>query len=786
MIPTKLLSRSALPLVVLCGMIVWFAWDMVFDHKVPFYRDLGPFFYPLRFILAESLHDGRIPLWNRHMAMGFPVMANFQSGAFYPPHALYLLPSFFLAVRVGFVFHYVVAAAGAYALCRRWGFPLFLSLLGSIVFTFGGLIVSLINLQNHFQAAVWLPWVILLGERAVSIGRWRHFLAFAGSLLLQLLAGSPEIFIMSLGLLFLDLLRLKAEEPIDSSWRLFLIPTATLVLVAGLAMVQILPTAELFVPSRWEQPVAYSETALYSMHPLNLVNLFWLDRQVETAVISGLHLFFLRQVPFLVTYYLGAISLLGLLLWMYYAGRREKGLILLVVLVSAVFAMGTHTPIYPFFYHRLPGLSLFRFTEKFFFVTYCLLLAASFRGLNSFLRADDATLKKARAVLFSGALFYLVPYIYFRFDSAPLSRFISMATGNALLETSTLMMTSGSIVQMERQLALAVGLALVLWVGRTGRVRKMIFQILLVAAVFIDLAAAHRPYQYLLDPDFVGRGPKLLAEPDAEPNRLFFYPGRQNLHPSYYNFLREVSLVEFNGAFFSDLLPNAGLFYGFDYMQDIDPLRRGRYVEFLAIANRLPPENQYRLLGALNVRYLVSLQPLEGQGIRLVRSLPQHPSWLYSIDQVVPRAYIVPNVVVEPNRFQVLGRLSIESLDPRAVAIIEEPIDFRPSPGLRARAEIAEYDHTRVRILASLSAPGVLVLADAFHSGWRVYVDGREERILRANFFFRAVPLPAGDHVVDFRYEPLSFQMGLVISLATVLGLVVATILLALRRRRQG
>jgi len=70
----------------LVAMVVWFSHEMVWDGKIPFFRDLGVYFYPLRFSVAESFKVGELPLWDRHMSMGFPLLADFQSGAFYPPH----------------------------------------------------------------------------------------------------------------------------------------------------------------------------------------------------------------------------------------------------------------------------------------------------------------------------------------------------------------------------------------------------------------------------------------------------------------------------------------------------------------------------------------------------------------------------------------------------------------------------------------------------------------------------------------------------------------------------
>ncbi|MBL9172383.1 MAG: YfhO family protein, partial [Verrucomicrobiales bacterium] len=37
---------------------------------------------------------------------------------------------------------------------------------------------------------------------------------------------------------------------------------------------------------------------------------------------------------------------------------------------------------------------------------------------------------------------------------------------------------------------------------------------------------------------------------------------------------------------------------------------------------------------------------------------------------------------------------------------------------------------------------------------WRAWVDGQAAPVLRANHLMRAVSVPAGDHRVEFRYQP--------------------------------
>jgi uncharacterized membrane protein YfhO len=81
--------------------------------------------------------------------------------------------------------------------------------------------------------------------------------------------------------------------------------------------------------------------------------------------------------------------------------------------------------------------------------------------------------------------------------------------------------------------------------------------------------------------------------------------------------------------------------------------------------------------------------------------------------------------------------------------------------------------------------PGHLVLADTYYPGWKAKVDGREQPIRAANASFRAVRVPAGRHVVEFAYEPLSFRAGAAISALSVLGIAAGLALPAVVRRRR-
>ena len=219
-------------------------------------------------------------------------------------------------------------------------------------------------------------------------------------------------------------------------------------------------------------------------------------------------------------------------------------------------------------------------------------------------------------------------------------------------------------------------------------------------------------------------------------------------------------------------------------MQEIDALARRPYADFLAFANTIDPAQQIQLLRAFNVGHLISFQPLSMKGATFVGRFPHYFSWLYKIDNPIPRAYIVNKIWVEQSSGGVFRRLLAPGFDPADEVVLDQLVAIDSRAPLAAHASILEYENQRVVVQASLNEPGVLVLADSYYPGWKAYVNGEEKAIRRANLFFRAVLLPAGNHRVEFRYEPRSFAIGLTISIATLFGIVVTSVICYLRQRK--
>lgn len=771
-----IVCRDFYPLLLLVAMILWFASEVAWGGKVPFFRDLGPYFYPLRWSLAEGLKTGELPLWDRHMAAGFPLLAAFQSGAFYPPHFLFMFLPFFAALRAIFIFHFLVAGIGAYKLLRHWSYPSYLSISGALLFTLGGTVVSLSNLLNHFQTAVWLPWVILAWERALRFPTWTNFLRFTLFLTIQFLAGSPEIFAMGMALAFLDGLRCRSLASGTTFRRIITVLLGGIALLLALTMAQLLPTAELFTQSRRQHAIPSDEAFNWSLKPVNLLNLFFLDKEVESDAPGGVRFFFARQASFYISYYLGAISVFGICLWLFYGSMRERIIVTLLVAVSLVVTLGGSTPIYPFLFRHLPMLSAIRFPEKFFFFTYTVLFFVTMRGLKDFLLAQEKNVKTPFLIFGSVCLIWLGVYFIFRFNADLIADFISARIGPSPPASVDAKTIASVLANIERQVILSAGMVVLLCLAKTKLIRPLLFSTLLVSTVYVDLTWAHRSFLFPLHPDFVFKSPRILSSAETGGSRLFYYPSTQNLHPSSFSVPGRPSFGNMTALPFQNLLPNAGVLYGVDYLQEIDALGRQPYTDFLVFASRLEFASQIRLLRALNVGYLISINPLAAKGIALVGHFPQYFSWLYKIEGTVPRVYIVGNSSVEKNPEMVLQRLASPGFDATQEVVLDAKLEMKQRRTLVASAKMVRYEHDAATVHASLNDSGILVLADAFYPGWKAYVDGKEAPIFKANHFFRAVVLAPGEHVVVFKYEPLSFKIGLIVSVFTILCIVAISV----------
>ncbi len=155
---------------------------------------------------------------------------------------------------------------------------------------------------------------------------------------------------------------------------------------------------------------------------------------------------------------------------------------------------------------------------------------------------------------------------------------------------------------------------------------------------------------------------------------------------------------------------------------------------------------------------------------------------------MAPRVYTVhATVTVAPEN--VLECVVADEFDCRLACVTEEPAAYAVEPlpaGARDRVSIESYRAQRRIVRADMAAAGVLVFSEHNYPGWRARVNGRPARLLTVNGVNCAVPLPAGTHRVELRFEPAVVRWGLAVSAAAMIGALAVVVWGALRGRWRG
>jgi membrane protein YfhO len=140
-------------------------------------------------------------------------------------------------------------------------------------------------------------------------------------------------------------------------------------------------------------------------------------------------------------------------------------------------------------------------------------------------------------------------------------------------------------------------------------------------------------------------------------------------------------------------------------------------------------------------------------------------------EAALPRAFLVGRGRCVDDR-QARSLIAARAVDFRQEVLLADCGEAAPAaePDPGASARITGYGPHAVQIRAVTDRPAYLVLTDTWYPGWAARVDGREVRLWRANHAFRAVSVPPGEHLVEFRYEPGWLTLGLAISGASLAG----------------
>jgi len=758
--------RLAIPIFILAGLTLVFFSDVLFQNKIFIHRDLVRFFYPLREFSANEFLKFKAPLWNPYIHCGSPHLAELQTCVFYPLSVIYLLFPYATAFNYFIVLHVFLAGLFTYLLMREWRYSRGAALLSAVIFMLSGYIVSVINLLASLASVIWLPLVILFYERAVKKDWVKNSVITGVFMALMFLGGEPIILYITFFILVLMAgLRIKP---------MFLAITVFF----GLTSFQILPFLE-FLKYTSRGMMGFNEASMWSLPPYALLDLFVPYLSESDYIYKN---YWTRQ-SWLMVYYIGIAALIFTFISLKFDSTRRRRAIFYVLASGLLLSFGRYTPVYYFLYKFLPGFSLSRYPVKFFFMVSFSMAVLTGIGLDYYKANVKSNVILARFL--KGILFFaFIGAFFFLIADLKLSEFINFLYTKitpffADKKDQLYQLVYAAMFNIKRAIGYFMVLSVFLFLGRHKKIRLSVIIPVLILISTVDIYTGNKKLYLNMDVEkYIEPGKTVeFLKKDNGLFRIFDSPATlsQNM------FVPEKDYFEGVSALKDRMVSNRGMNFNIYDAYGYGSLYNKRHEEIISIITKSGLPDETNLLNLLNVKYVISPKEFQANGYLMVKK--DKKANIYKNENCLPRAFLVDKAVVIKDEKKILERMKSKEFKPEKEVILEEVLDSalralleQYSSSERAKrvsreesVDILKHEPGYVEIEVQTDVPRFLVLSDTYYPGWKVYVDGKPDKIYRADYILRAVYLSPGKHIVKFTYDPFLFKIGVIITLGTMI-----------------
>ncbi len=758
------LAVASLTLIVTLG----FA-DVLIGINNFYMRDLTRYYYPTKQILREIVYGGEFPYWNRYFSAGQPIAANPEHEVFYPFTWLILLPSYDLGYRLHILIHIYIGVLGMYALLRSMELRPFAAWFGAMSWGMGGLYLSEVNLLPILFCAAWLPLTCLFVRRFLLRPNLRDFAVAALFLGLQFLVGEPTT-VMQSGLLigFYALYRGWYSQPrVRSSITRVL--WVALISLCGFAVgaAQIIPAIDHVHDSARSHPFDFDLVSAWSMPWAKFAEVIYPNILGHISVNRvmwywGGGLYPGMGSPFLFSIYVGLLAV-ALCVGGAFVKPRGGRLVLLICVISAVFALGGHTPLLKFLYKEGIAATI-RYPEKFAMMGVFAAIVFASQMFDRMLAGDDTVRDGALGfVAATTAVAVTLAIVGF----TPLYARTFMHIWGMTKNSGSVLMVSLSrkdwiIAAIRGGFAIAILATARLRWGRTWMIATGVLVAADLAYVTAELNP-RMPRRFFNPPPVAATFPKNRAD-----FRVFHeadWYGTEEIARKFFSTGDAVYWVVRNGLFpmtpagskvrtvierdydKTALLPTIALT---DSVWDVKRSGRGDWWEpFMAMSNAW---------------YRATYRDFDVEKKRSKNNFKESLPIQFLETTHWPRYYFADQIVTIRSRRDFVNLLSNQSLS-RKVAFVRLP-NFVPANGVvRKVVETAN----RATLDVESFGRGFLVMSVTPHKYWRITMDGRSVPAVITNIGYQGIVVTPGRHRVTMDYRNDLVVLGLWISVATMI-----------------
>ena len=442
--------------------------------------------------------------------------------------------------------------------------------------------------------------------------------------------------------------------------------------------------------------------------------------------------------------YLGAVAIFLALVGIILCSKRNRWWILAVSIFALLLSWGSNFMWFTeLCYKWLPMYNKFRTVSMALVVLqWSVPLLAAFAIWQLFKEQDRARLKRALLwsagvtggillifVVFGGHLFdFGMEQSAMRmsdrfgsiFQNAGATEFIEQGTheewgwtlASAIAEEREMMMSADALRSLIFVLLAAGVVALVVW----GKLKKGYMVAALAALIIADMVPV--AFRYLSYDDFVSPRKSKIVATEADKQIM----ADKELGYRVFN----LSVSPFNDATTSMFHRSVGGYHG-------AKLSRYQDIIDLYLPVELPHEG---VLDMLNTKYIIS-----PEGEVILRENALGAAWF--VDSVL-------GVRGATEEIQSLGLVDLSS----TAIVAERDLPRQTAYATEGQIALTEYAPNYLKYQYSAAEEVFAVFSEIFYDkGWSVTIDGEPADAIRVDYILRGMPLPAGEHTVEWSFR---------------------------------
>jgi len=175
-------------------------------------------------------------------------------------------------------------------------------------------------------------------------------------------------------------------------------------------------------------------------------------------------------------------------------------------------------------------------------------------------------------------------------------------------------------------------------------------------------------------------------------------------------------------------------------------------------------KNNVEVLNMLNVKYLIQTNE-NGEEFPVANPDANGNAWF------VKELKMVNSADAEMKALNTLDTKNVAVYQKEAFVKTSIPATFSNDSTATIKLNVSKPNY--LKYTSSNANNGFVVFSEMYYkNGWKATIDGKEAGILKVNYALRGLPIPAGKHTIEFKFEPQVVKTGSIITLISSIGMI--------------